>query len=114
MLAELRTLGIEPPRAYAWGFPHNNCGGFCVKAGQAQFALLLRTRPKRYAFHEREEEATRAEIGDFSVMKDRRGGKLKPLTMRQLRERIEAGENFDRDDWGGCGCALDAPKQVNT
>jgi hypothetical protein len=42
-------------------------------------------------------------------MTDRRGdGKKKPLPMRVLRERIEAGESFDRHDWGGCGCALDS------
>lgn len=108
MLDELRAIGIEPPRLYRFGFPHNNCGGFCVKAGQAQFALLLRTLPERYAWHEAQEERLRAQVGDFSVLTDRRGGKKLPLTLRQLRERIEAGESFDREDWGGCGCALDA------
>jgi hypothetical protein len=109
MLDELRAIGIEPPRLYKFGFPHNNCGGFCVKAGQAQFALLLRTMPERYAWHEAQEEKLRAQVGDFSVMTDRRGdGKKKPLPMRVLRERIEAGESFDRHDWGGCGCALDS------
>jgi hypothetical protein len=108
MLDELRAIGIEPPRLYKLGFPHNNCGGFCVKAGQAQFALLLRTFPKRYAWHEEQEQALRDQVGDFSVLSDRRGdGKKKPLTLRMLRERIEAGESFDRHDWGGCGCALE-------
>ena len=108
MLDELRKIGIEPPRLYKFGFPHNNCGGFCVKAGHAQFALMLRSMPERYAWHEAWEEKLRAQVGDFSVLTDRRGdGKKKPLTMRQLRERIEAGESFDRHDWGGCGCALD-------
>jgi hypothetical protein len=113
MLDELRAIGIEPPRLYKFGFPHNNCGGFCVKAGQAQFALLLRSFPERYAFHEAQEQTLRDQVGDFSVMSDRRGdGKKKPLTLRMLRERIEAGETFDRHDWGGCGCALDASLQT--
>lgn len=109
MLSELRALGIEPPRLYAMGFPHNNCGGFCVKAGQAHFAHLLRTMPDRYAFHEAKEEALRQRSGkDYSILNDRRGdGKKKTLTLRQLRERIEGGEAFDRDDWGGCGCSLE-------
>ncbi len=55
--------GIAPPRLYAMGFPHNNCGGFCVKAGQAHFALLLRTMPERYAYHEAKENELRAELG---------------------------------------------------
>jgi hypothetical protein len=110
MLSELKRIGIEPPRLYAMGFPHNNCGGFCVKAGQAQFALLLRTMPDRYALHEAEEEKLRAQVGDFSVMKDRRGGKPKTLTMRAFRERVESGD-YDKTEWGGCGCALDAETQ---
>lgn len=116
MLEEIRKIGIEPPRLYTFGFPHNNCGGFCVKAGQAQFALLLEKMPERYAFHERKEEETRqlfkakgTSSWDFSILTDRRGdGKKKTLTLRTLRERIENGEEFERDRWGGCGCSLDS------
>ncbi len=112
MLLELRRLGLEPPDLYKLGFPHNNCGGFCVKAGQAQFELLLRKKPDRYLAHEAEEEKLRVQVGDFSVMTDRRGGGRKPLSMRQFRERVEAGESFDRQDWGGCGCALDVASDL--
>ena len=109
MLARLKTLGIRPPRLYLEGFPHNNCGGFCVKAGQAQFALLWRTNLQRYLYHEAMEEKVRAKVGDFSVLTDRRGdGKKKPLTLRKFRLRLESGESFDRHDWGGCGCAVDS------
>lgn len=102
MLDELKAIGIQPPRLYAFGFPHNNCGGFCVKAGQAHFAHLLRVMPDRYRYHEEQEQKLRDQVGDFSVLTDRRGdGKKKPLTLRKLRERIEAGESFDRNDWGG-------------
>lgn len=107
MMEELTKIGIAPPRLYGMGFPHNNCGGFCIKAGQAHFAHLLRVMPERFAFHEKQEQAMRDTLGDVSVMKDRRGGKATPLTMRQLRERVEAGEAFDRHEWGGCGCAID-------
>lgn len=107
MQDELRAIGIEPPRLYKMGFPHNNCGGFCIKAGQAHFAHLMKVMPERYAQHEAREEAMRERLGDVSIMKDRRGGKTAPLTMRQLRQRIEAGESFDRNEWGGCGCAID-------
>jgi hypothetical protein len=109
MVEELRKLGVKPPRLYDLGFPHNNCGGFCVKAGHAHFAHLLKTLPERYAFHEAKEEAVRRSTGkDYSILNDRRGdGKKKTLTLRMLRERIEAGESFDREDWGGCGCSLE-------
>lgn len=108
MCSMLRAEGIEPPRLYGLGFSHNNCGGFCIKAGQAQFRLLLKYFPKRYAEHEAKEEALRAIVGDHSIMRDRRGGESKPLTMKSFREQIEVNEaHFDCHDWGGCGCAID-------
>jgi len=107
MFDQLKHEGIAAPRLYAMGFPHNNCGGFCIKAGQAHFAHLLRVMPERYAFHEAEEEAMRVLVGDHSIMRDRRGGKTTPLTMKQLRERIQKQGEFDAFEWGGCGCAVE-------
>jgi len=106
MMRELRHNGIYPPRLYSEGFSHNNCGGFCCKAGQGQFANLLRVNPTLYLQHEAEEESLRAYLGkNVSMMTDRTGdGKKKPLTMRTLRLRIEAGEQVDMFDIGGCGC----------
>lgn len=105
----LSEYGIQPPRLYALGFPHNNCGGFCVKAGHGQFANLLRTMPERFAYHEAKEQEFRDRTGkDVAVLRDRSGGATSPLTMRAFRERIEAGgEQLQLDDWGGCGCMLD-------
>lgn len=106
MLEWLRREGIRPPRLYEMGFPHNNCGGFCIKAGQAHFAHLLRMMPDRYRYHEGKEEEMRQRVGDYSILRDRTGGTTKTLTLRQLRERIEAQGEFDAFEWGGCGCAL--------
>lgn len=104
--------GLVLPRLYKMGFSHNNCGGFCIKAGQASFALLLENLPERYAAHEAKEEAFRAFIGkDVSIMRDRRGGVSKPLTMRAFRERHEAQPMLvDRSDIGGCMC-MEEPVQ---
>lgn len=108
MMAMIKAEGLCPPRLYDKGFPHANCGGFCVKAGQAQFALLLKTNPERYKYHEDKEQEFRALVGkDVSIMKDRRGGVHKTLTMKQLRERIEQQAQFDEFEWGGCGCAVE-------
>ena len=103
----LKAKGIEPPRLYSMGFPHNNCGGFCVKAGQAQFFNLLKLMPERYAHHEAEEEGVRVHLDkDVAILRDRRGGGTKPMTMRTFRERIEADpDDFDKMDWGtSCSC----------
>jgi len=103
-LDALRAAGIEPPRLYAMGFPHNNCGGFCIKAGKAHFALLLRRMPDRYAYHEAQEESLRAELGDVSILRDRTGGTTTPMTLRAFRDRVQSQLSFDSDEWGGCGC----------
>lgn len=106
MLGALEAEGIEVPRLYRAGFPHNNCGGFCVRAGQAQMELLHREHPDRYAFHEAEEQKLREHLDkDVSVLKDRAGGTATPLTLRRFRERIEDQPDlFDPLDFGGCGC----------
>ena len=52
---DLESQGIRQPRLYDLGFPHNNCGGFCVKAGVAQFWHLSRVLPDRYRYHENQE-----------------------------------------------------------
>lgn len=114
MLSTLGEFGIEPPRLYDMGFAHNNCGGFCIKSGQAQFENLLRHRPDLYRYHERREQELRVHLDkDIAILRDRRGGTTKPMTMTMFRERLEAAMTpedrarlFDREEWGGCGCAL--------
>lgn len=110
ILRWMKSLGLRPPRLYARGYAHNNCRGLCIKAGQAQYELLLRDQPDFYAFNERREQDIRAFLGaDVSILTDRSGdGVKKPLTMQRFRERIEAGGQFDMLEWGGCGCFLEA------
>jgi hypothetical protein len=109
-LAALEARGIAPPRLYLQGFAHNNCGGFCVKGGQAQFELLLRTNPERYAYHEQREMDLRDFLEkDVAILRDRyvRNGQeiVAPLTMREFRERLEAQPAlFDSEEWGACSC----------
>ncbi len=107
----LEAQGIRQPALYELGFPHNNCGGFCIKAGQAHFRLLLRARPETYAYHERREQELREYLGrDVAILTDRSGGRSgadrRPLTLREFRERLEAEGDGQCDmfDWGGCGC----------
>lgn len=106
ILEQLEREGISPPRLYELGFAHNNCGGFCVKGGQAQFERLLRTMPDRYRYHERREQELREYLdADVAIMRSRAGGKVTPLTLREFRERLEAQPSlFDAEEEGGCGC----------
>ena len=108
LFCELSEAGIRRPRLYEAGFPHNNCGGFCVKAGITQFVALYHWDRDRYLHHEEREQSMRDYLGkDVSILRDRRGGEKKTLTLRSLRERIESGEKFPTLEWGGCGCAID-------
>jgi len=109
LFAELAACNIKPPRLYALGFSHNNCGGFCCKAGQGHFANLLEKLPERYAFHEAKEQEMREFLGkDVSMLTDRSGdGKKKPLTLKDFRIRVENGAKVDKHEVGGCGCFSD-------
>jgi hypothetical protein len=109
ILADLRRRGIEPPRLYAMGFAHANCGGGCVRAGGGQFAHLLKVMPERYLWWEQNEQDLRDHLDkDVAILRDRRGGKTVPLTLRTFRERHEARpEQTDLLDIGGCGCFVD-------
>jgi hypothetical protein len=105
ILDDLRAAGIRPPRLYDLGFAHNNCGGGCIKAGQSHFAHLLQVFPARYAEWETKEEDVRQHIGaDVAILRDRTDGESAPLTLRALRERLEAGATLPMFDLGGCGC----------
>lgn len=106
MIEDLSEFGIKPPRLYEMGFPHNNCGGFCVKAGFKHFKLLLQKMPERYAYHEQKEEELRKYLDkDVSILRDRRKGHpVTPLTLKDFRKRVMEKGEIDEDDWGGCGC----------
>ena len=109
----LEAEGIKPPRLYEMGFQHNNCGGFCVKAGQAAFKHLLTEMPERYAYHEKEEQKLREFLGkDVAILRDTKKEGRPPLTMRDFRLRLtdeRAGQTFmfDETDWGSCSCFFD-------
>jgi hypothetical protein len=102
-LARLNREGLWLPRLNAMGFAHNNCGGACSKGGHGHWERMLRIFPERYAYSEGREESIRAELGDVSMLTDRRGGDgKKPLTLAALRERKLTVE--ERADMGGCSC----------
>lgn len=113
LMVQARACGLEPPRLYALGFAHNNCGGACVRGGQAAWTHLRRVLPDRFRYHEQQEQMLRDRLGkDVAILRERRGGTSRPLTLRRLRRRVddqsasvaETSSRFDALDWGGCGC----------
>ena len=104
-----RERGIEPPRLYGYGFQHANCGGGCVRGGQAQWSLLLQVnRPATWSGKPRRRRPRDMLGKDVSILRDRTGGTTTALSLRSFRERIERQPSmFDEDDWGACGCFMD-------
>lgn len=106
----LRFYVKDQPALYGMGFPHNNCGGFCVRAGQGQFARLLEMRPEFYAQMEARNEWARAEIGATArgFIRVVRNGATEYLHMKDFREQVQSGELVPANyEMGGCGCFVD-------
>lgn len=99
---------METPRLYEMGFAHNNCGGFCVKAGQAHFENLLRKMPEVYAYHEARQEKLIAELPTVRPFLRMTKNKVTSyLTLKQFREHLQSGGEWAEFEYGGCGCFSD-------
>jgi len=122
MILQLEAEGIDRPRLYEMGFSHNNCGGFCIKAGKSHFATLWREMPVRYRWHEEQEQKVIAylekryrdkgkEPPPIYSLYEQVNGERVPLTLKEYRERLEEGYQPDLFDIGGCGCMIDVPDE---
>jgi hypothetical protein len=106
----LAAYGIALPRLYSYGFPHNNCGGFCCRSGQTQFASLLKHFPERYQWHVEQEERAYKAIGATAkpFIRQTVNGELRYLRMSEFRSMVESGElTPPLYDFGGCACFID-------
>lgn len=105
----LNRYRIKKPRLYAMGYEHNNCGGFCCKAGLVQFERLYRTMPERYRWHEEQMEAVMADNPNARpFLRQVRDGVTHYITLREFREQLELGTaELPMFDAEGCGCFTD-------
>ena len=99
--------GIEPPRMYALGYTHANCGGRCVKQGQGDWIRTFINFPERYRAIEEWEHDMRKNPtnANYAICKRETNGVRRPLTLQQLREEYEAGQTgslFDLDAASTC------------
>ena len=102
--------GIETPLLYRLGFPHNNCGGRCVKQGQKEFQRLKHTFPERFqevADWEQKQRAKGGPRANFSILKNRKGGEAKALPLHELGnikgKQLQFGQTSN-EDVIGCFC----------
>ena len=103
MITWCNKEGVKHPILYDMGFPHNNCGGGCVKAGAAHFKHLLKELPEVYAEWEAEEEKMRQFLErDVTILTYTKDNQKRKITLKQLR--VQEDLQTDMFDWGGCGC----------
>jgi hypothetical protein len=81
---------IEPPRLYALGFTHNNCGGRCVRQGIREWVRLGTHFPERYQGCDEWEQEQRAQGGaraNRSFCAVSRHNQKLPLTLTDIRDQ---------------------------
>lgn len=108
VLALVESFGIKLPRLYGMGFPHNNCGGFCVRAGLAQFALLKEKFPERFEWHKQQQKKLVEENPnlDRPFLRKRIKGKTNYISLEDF-EKIKTLDADEKHDFGGCGCFIE-------
>lgn len=89
VIDEVKKSGIEMPAMYLLGFSHNNCGGFCVKAGLSHYANVLKTMPEKYLQYEKEEAEVYEHIGAVRpFLRKMVDGITEYITLKQYRKHI--------------------------
>tara|TARA_B100000029_G_scaffold97226_1_gene87515 strand:+ start:10750 stop:11529 length:780 start_codon:yes stop_codon:yes gene_type:complete len=102
--------GIDPPRLYSYGFPHNNCGGRCVRQGASEWIRLLRYFPDR--FHavkewEKANQTPNTPRSSRTILKTKVSGDSQPLSLTELEKQNETTQidmfTYQGDEYG-CFC----------
>ena len=102
--------GIKPPRLYKMGFPHNNCGGRCVRQGISEWVRLQKYFPDRYDEVEKWEIEQQEKGGartNRTILRSRTNNESKPFSLKELRlkntdTQVDMFEN--KGDAYGCFC----------
>ena len=104
----VESWGYPKQLMYEKGYPHNNCSGGCVLAGISQWVGLYRDFPERFRYHAQREAAFFARTG-YSILRDRRGGTSKPMTLLDLEQRILSDDLKGLSEFRStCGCMTPA------
>jgi hypothetical protein len=103
--------GLRPARNYALGYLHDNCGGFCIKAGKAHYQNRRRVHAERYAYDAMMERKFVAWLGKpVTILTEVVGRKKRQLSLADFGTRMEAEPEITYDyeqGESGCGCMLD-------
>lgn len=115
MLKIIEQDGLGTQRLYKLGLEHSNCGGWCIKAGQKQYRILLEKWPERFKEFEQKEQEIADHIGKkVTVLSQKINGQKVPMSLKEFREKAEqktAGllhidfeDVVNSSDQDGCAC----------
>lgn len=82
---------IEIPRLYFMGFPHNNCGGRCIKQGVKEWLRLRYHFPERFEEMKQWEQAQRDKGGpraNHAICSEKRQNVRYPVTLAEIERRL--------------------------
>ena len=75
---------------------------------------LWKTLPERYIEHERQELEFQKFIGDkVTILRETKNGEKRNLSLRELRIRAEAGEEFRFNKGTACACLNPTSPEVD-
>ena len=98
----VESWGIEIPRLYKLGFPHNNCGGRCVAQGKKEWRRLKNIFPERF-----EEVADWEQMMKETLPTAKDKSILKNITLKELakenKDQMDMFEGVAEDSFG-CFC----------
>lgn len=97
VMDELHRRGLRECSVYEEGYPHANCLRWnCILSGIGQWIARLKDDPEAYADCEDREQRFMDRLKERgrkvqTILRDRRGGETQNLSLRQLRQEVEAG-----------------------
>lgn len=127
---ELRSLGVEPPKAYKMGFSHANCNDGCLIMGKGAWVNLYLKRPRVFfsrvlfegRFRRRYNRTFFDQYGKYTLVdliRDYKAGKLPRLTLEHKQTMCACGVMWDAADAVGTNpgenlhnSLMSAPAQV--
>lgn len=110
MMDWLNSQDVILPAAYTEGYPHNNCGGICVLAGQSQYVLLYEQDRERYLYAAWQEMRLQTLRNiNATILKVTREGNGRGVSLFDFIAMIEAGDVNTRDISVSCSCFTALP-----
>ena len=106
----IEKWGIKIPRLYKMGFPHNNCGGRCVRQGASEWIRLMKHFPERFN-QVKEWEKVNQTPGtpreNRTILKQTQNGISEPISLAELEKKNETSQIdmfVTKGDSYGCFC----------